>query len=50
MTKVLGVAKVHASNKITIPKDLREQLDVKDGNYIKFILEDNRIVVKKLEP
>ena len=50
MTRVLGVAKIHANNKLTIPKELREFLDIQDGSYVKFILEADKVVVKRLEP
>ncbi len=50
MSRVLGVVKVHANNKITIPKELREHLEIEDGTYVKFTLEGDKVIVKRLEP
>ena len=50
MTTVLGVAKVHASNKITLPKDVRAELEIIDGDYVKFIQEGGKIVIRKVQP
>jgi AbrB family looped-hinge helix DNA binding protein len=50
MVKVLGVAKIHANNKMTVPKDLREHLSLSDGDYVKFTLDGNNVVVRKVEP
>ena len=49
MTKLLGVSKMHANNKMTVPKELREHLKICDGDYVKFILEGDKIVMKKLQ-
>jgi len=49
MTKLLGVSKMHANNKMTVPKELREHLKIHDGNYVKFILEGEKGVMKKLQ-
>jgi AbrB family looped-hinge helix DNA binding protein len=31
------VARVFQDGKVTIPKDLRDKLDIKDGDYVSFI-------------
>ena len=50
MTTVLGVAKIHANNKLTMPKEVRAKLELADGDYIKFILEGEKIVIRKVRP
>lgn len=50
MTRVLGVAKVHANNKLTIPGEVRDELEVADGDYLKFVLEGEKVVVRKVQP
>jgi len=47
MANVVGVATVHGGGRIQIPKDVREYLDVRDGDKIVFIQEvDGRIYIQ----
>ena len=41
------LAKVSGKYLITIPKEVREALDIKPGDYIAFIIRDNEVVIRK---
>jgi len=47
---VLGTSKVHGRGKVVIPKEVREKIDVRDGDLVYF-LEDERgeVVLRKSE-
>jgi AbrB family looped-hinge helix DNA binding protein len=47
---VLGVTKVTGQGQVTIPKEVREKLTVKSGDWLQFLLtEDGHIVIRKFE-
>ena len=50
MIKLLGVSKIHGNSKMTIPKELRDHLNIEDGDFLKFTLENGKVNVKKVEP
>ena len=35
---------------MTIPKELRDHLNIEDGDFLKFTLENGKVNVKKVEP
>jgi len=43
------LAKLTSKNQVVIPKEVREILNLKPGDYIAFIVEDNTVRVKKAE-
>ncbi|MCP8313712.1 MAG: AbrB/MazE/SpoVT family DNA-binding domain-containing protein [archaeon] len=44
---VLGVAKMSAKNRLTIPKGVRAKYGFKKGDLILFVEEEGKLVVKK---
>ncbi len=47
MERVLDVVKVTRKYQITLTKDVREKLKVKEGDKIMFIEKDGEIVIRK---
>jgi len=47
MNSIIGVSKLSSKLQITIPKDVRELLEVGPGDKIVFVKEEERIIVKK---
>jgi AbrB family looped-hinge helix DNA binding protein len=48
--KVLGDSRIMKRGRTTIPKKVREQLSVKDGDFLTYLLTRNGIVkIKKLD-
>jgi len=47
LKRILGTAKLSSKNQIVIPKVVRILLDVKAGDTIVFVFEDNRIYLEK---
>jgi AbrB family looped-hinge helix DNA binding protein len=46
--KALGSSKITSSNQITLPKEVREDLDVRSGDIIVFYKEDDgKITVQR---
>ena len=50
MPRVLGTAKILKKGLITIPKQVREQFNLQEGDIILFISEDGKLIIKKAEP
>ena len=46
-TEIIGMAKVTAKMQITVPKKVREVLKVKPGDRVLFIMDGDKIVLKK---
>lgn len=44
---VLGRAKVSPSFQLQVIKEARPHLDVKEGDYVEFVLVDGNVVVRK---
>ncbi len=42
------IVKVTRKGQITIPKDLREVLRIKEGDFLRISLEKGRIIISKL--
>ena len=49
MDKVLVLSKISTKNLITVPKDVRETLDLKPRDKLLWILEDNKVYIKRLK-
>ncbi|MGC2598569.1 MAG: AbrB/MazE/SpoVT family DNA-binding domain-containing protein [Nitrososphaeraceae archaeon] len=48
--KVLGDSRILNGGRVTIPKNVREKLSVKDGDFLNYLLTENGFVkIKKLE-
>jgi len=43
------VARVTRKGQVTIPKEIREKLGIKEGDYVAFIIEDNKVILKKAQ-
>ena len=41
------ITKITRGNQVTIPKEVREFLKVKEGDYIVFIIEDDKVILRK---
>ena len=44
----IGVSTVTSKGQVTIPKDIRDKLDVKEGDKIIFQANGNQITIKKV--
>jgi len=42
------IAKVSKKYLVTIPKEVREALDLKEGDYVAFIIRDKEVVMRKV--
>ena len=47
MEKILGLSKLSSKNQITIPKDVRETLNLQVGDRVVFILKNGEVTIKK---
>jgi len=41
-------SKITGKGQVTIPKAIRETLDIEEGDYISYEVRDNEIAIKKL--
>jgi len=46
----MSIVKVTRKGQITIPKDIRNQLSIKEGDYLKVSLKKDKIIIEKLRP
>jgi len=49
MDKILGTAKIRHKGEITIPKEVREFLQLQNGDEISLIWEKGKVTVKKVK-
>ena len=47
MRKIIGLTKVSAKFLITLPKNVREQLEIREGDSLVWASEDGKICVQK---
>jgi AbrB family looped-hinge helix DNA binding protein len=47
---MVGITKISSKGQVVIPKDIRDKLNVKEGNLFVITEEDNSIFLKKIEP
>jgi len=48
-TRVLGLSKIYQHGKTQVPSDVRQILNVKDGDKILYYLVDGKVLMKKAE-
>jgi AbrB family looped-hinge helix DNA binding protein len=46
---VLGVTKVTGQGQVTIPKEVREKMTVKAGDWLQFLLTEDGHLIRKFE-
>jgi len=49
MPKILGTSKITSKFQVTLPKPVREKLNVKPGELMVFVEENGKIVITKGE-
>ena len=49
MVSTMSVVKVTRDYQITIPAEIRNKLGIKEGDYLRVDIEDDKIVIIKLE-
>jgi len=49
MEKILGTSRLTSKGQITIPKDVRELLNLKTGDIVVFIKKNDDIVIRRAE-
>jgi len=49
MEKILGISKLTTKGQITIPKVVREKLNLKAGNIVVFIERNGEIIIRRSE-
>jgi|YelNatPaOPRAMG01_1025707.scaffolds.fasta_scaffold266944_2 AbrB family looped-hinge helix DNA binding protein len=47
MTKILGIAKLSSKAQVTIPKEVREIMELNAKDKVLFIQEDEKIIIRK---
>lgn len=45
----MGIAKITRNYQITLPKDVRKIINLKEGDDVMFIVEDDKINIMKVE-
>jgi AbrB family looped-hinge helix DNA binding protein len=48
MERIVEIGKVSARGQIAIPVDVRNKLDLKDGEKVLFILEGDTLIIRKV--
>ena len=46
----LSLVKVTRKGQVTIPKEIRDRLSIKEGDYLIVTVENEKIVFRKIEP
>jgi len=49
MNKILGILKIRSKGEITIPKEVRKELNLKPGDRITLIFEKGQVIIKRTE-
>ncbi|MHA1618802.1 MAG: AbrB/MazE/SpoVT family DNA-binding domain-containing protein [Promethearchaeota archaeon] len=44
------IGKLSKKGQISIPKNIRQQFDLKPGDAISFVIQSNRIILEKITP
>jgi len=47
--KILGISKLTSKGQITIPKNVREKLKLKQGDIIVFVEKNGEIIIRRSE-
>jgi AbrB family looped-hinge helix DNA binding protein len=48
--KVSALGKISSKNQITVPKEVRERLGIQPGDIIAYDIEDERVILRRVEP
>ena len=48
MSEIIEIGTVSARGQICIPNDIREEMDLKEGSRVLFILQDESLLLKKI--
>jgi len=48
--KIIETAKLTSKGQVTVPKSVREFFAAEAGDILSFVLENNQVKVKKIEP
>lgn len=43
------VTKITRNNQITLPAEIRKALNVKEGDYLEIVIEDGKVIIRKLK-
>jgi len=46
----LSIVKVTRKGQITLPKEIRDKLSIREGDYLEITLQGDKIIIKKVEP
>ena len=47
-TEIIEMGKISSRGQIAIPSDIRQELDLNEGNKVLFILENDTLIMKKV--
>jgi len=47
-TEIIEMGKISSRGQIAIPADIRQELDLNEGNKVLFVLEDDTLIMKKV--
>ena len=48
MNEIIEMGTISSRGQIAIPSDIRNQLDLHEGNKVLFVLEDDTLIMKKV--
>lgn len=48
MSEIVQIGKISARGQIAIPSDIRREMDLEEGNNILFLLENDTLLIKKV--
>jgi len=47
-TEIIEMGKISSRGQIAIPSDIRQELDLNEGNKVLFVLENDTLIMKKV--
>ena len=48
MSEIIEIGKVSSRGQICIPNNIREEMNLEEGNKVLFVLQDNSLLMKKV--
>ncbi len=45
-----ALSKISSKNQITVPKEVRERLGIQPGDILAYDIEDERVILRRVEP
>ncbi len=45
----MSIVKVTRKGQITLPKEIRDKLSIREGDYLEITLQGDKIIIKKVE-